>query len=86
MRFYREGTAPSIPVPGQSYGYEEDEDGVLKPQKLPPRDSTMGPAYYSVAHVRECVCVCGGGACERGRERSRCVRDAYAGSERSDPG
>ena len=64
MRFYREGTAPSIPVPGQSYGYEEDEDGVLKPQKLPPRDSTMGPAYYNVAHVRECVCVCvcvGGG-------------------------
>ena len=58
MRFYREGTAPSIPVPGQAYGYEEGEDGVLKPQKLPPRDSTMGPAYYSVAHVRECVHVC----------------------------
>ena len=51
MRFYREGTAPSIPVPGQAYGYEEGEDGVLKPQKLAPKDSTMGPAYYSVVHV-----------------------------------
>ncbi|CAI8002297.1 Sperm-tail PG-rich repeat-containing protein 2 [Geodia barretti] len=43
-------TAPSIPTPGQSYGYDETGDGDLTPQPLPPQDSTMGPAYYNVSH------------------------------------
>ena len=52
VSYYRVVTAPSIPLPGQNYGYEEDEERVLKPQILPPRDTTMGPAYYDVTHVR----------------------------------
>lgn len=49
--FYsRQKTAPSIPFPGQSYGYEEDNNGQLQPQLLPDRDKTMGPAYYNVPH------------------------------------
>ena len=55
--FYsRQKTAPSIPFPGQSYGYEEDNSGQLQPQLLPDRDKTMGPAYYNVSHVR-CIFV-----------------------------
>ena len=41
---------PSIPSPGKSYGYEEANDGSLKPQKMPDRDQSMGPAYYDVDH------------------------------------
>ena len=63
--FYsRQKTAPSIPFPGQSYGYEEDNNGQLQPQLLPDRDKTMGPAYYNVSHVRHIcnphthICTC----------------------------
>ena len=52
LLFTRKATAPSIPTPGQSYGYDETGDGNLTPQPLPPQDSTMGPAYYNVSHVR----------------------------------
>lgn len=52
VTYHRLPTAPSIPMPGQNYGYDEDGDGVLKPQKLPSKDSTIGPAYYNVRHVR----------------------------------
>ena len=44
VSYYRVATAPSIPMSGQKCGYEEDKEQVLKPQILPPRDTTMGPA------------------------------------------
>ncbi len=36
---------------GQNYGYEESDDGRLKPQLVPPTDSSIGPAYYDVSYV-----------------------------------
>lgn len=39
---------PSIPSPGQAFGFEEGRDGVLKKQKVPDIDRTIGPAYYAV--------------------------------------
>jgi hypothetical protein len=50
LTFTRKLTAPSIPTPGKSCGYDETGDGNLTPQPLPPQDSTMGPAYYDVSH------------------------------------
>ncbi|XP_071953727.1 sperm-tail PG-rich repeat-containing protein 2-like [Antedon mediterranea] len=50
VRYQRQAQAPSIPTPGQSYGYEENEDGQLKKQDAPERDSSMGPAFYNVHH------------------------------------
>ena len=52
LMFTRKPTAPSVPTPGKSYGYDETGDGNLTPQPLPPHDATMGPAYYDVSHVR----------------------------------
>ncbi|XP_046845366.1 sperm-tail PG-rich repeat-containing protein 2-like [Xenia sp. Carnegie-2017] len=46
----RKTDPPSIPSPGKSYGYEEATDGSLKPQVMPERDESMGPAYYNVDH------------------------------------
>lgn len=51
IRFQRQGTAPSIPTFGLNYGYEEGDDGVLKPQEVPVHDSTLGPAYYDLPQV-----------------------------------
>ncbi|XP_041363261.1 sperm-tail PG-rich repeat-containing protein 2-like [Gigantopelta aegis] len=46
IKFHRKPEAPSIPCPGQSFGYEEREDGTLKKQEPPSRDQSLGPAFY----------------------------------------
>ena len=51
ITFQRKADPPSIPSPGKAYGYEEAPDGSLRPQEIPNRDSSMGPAYYNVNHV-----------------------------------
>ncbi|KAM8939999.1 sperm-tail PG-rich repeat-containing protein 2 [Pelodytes ibericus] len=38
--------APSIPIPGQAFGYEETGDGSLVMQAPPKTDTSLGPAYY----------------------------------------
>ncbi|XP_067944512.1 sperm-tail PG-rich repeat-containing protein 2-like [Watersipora subatra] len=43
----RKPEAPSIPTPGQAYGFEENEDGTLRRQDPPERDTSIGPAFYS---------------------------------------
>ncbi|XP_044285156.1 sperm-tail PG-rich repeat-containing protein 2 [Varanus komodoensis] len=46
IKIFRKSDAPSIPSQGQSYGYEEAEDGTLIKHNPPARDNTLGPAYY----------------------------------------
>lgn len=50
ITYARQSTAPSIPIPGKSYGYEETDTGGLVPQAPPDKDSSIGPAYYNVYH------------------------------------
>ncbi|BFZ03078.1 hypothetical protein BsWGS_06117 [Bradybaena similaris] len=49
IKFYRKPEAPSIPSQGQAYGYEECDDGTLKRQDPPKKDTSLGPAFYSPA-------------------------------------
>ncbi|KAJ7327119.1 hypothetical protein JRQ81_016878 [Phrynocephalus forsythii] len=46
IKIFRKSEAPSIPSQGQSYGYEELEDGTLIKHNPPARDISLGPAYY----------------------------------------
>ncbi|XP_056423151.1 sperm-tail PG-rich repeat-containing protein 2 isoform X2 [Hyla sarda] len=39
-------SAPSIPTPGQAFGYEEIADGSLVRQNPAAMDNTLGPAFY----------------------------------------
>lgn len=55
IKFHRKPEAPSIPMPGQAYGYEECEDGTLKKQDPPDRDISIGPAFYKPAVVSKTV-------------------------------
>ncbi|XP_075716764.1 sperm-tail PG-rich repeat-containing protein 2 [Rhinoderma darwinii] len=43
--------APSIPTPGQAFGYEETADGSLVRQSPPAMDNTLGPAFYHPANA-----------------------------------
>ncbi|KAK1806974.1 hypothetical protein P4O66_005454 [Electrophorus voltai] len=49
--FQCEMGVPSIPSPGQAYGYEENEHRVLCRHKPPSADQSLGPAFYSPAQV-----------------------------------
>ena len=51
VTYQRKSEPPSIPTPGQAYGYQEGEDGSLQRQKPPHKDKTLGPAYYQVLDV-----------------------------------
>ena len=51
VKFHRKPEAPSIPTPGQAYGYEENDDGTLRKQDPPERDTSIGPAFYAPATV-----------------------------------
>ncbi|XP_069834449.1 sperm-tail PG-rich repeat-containing protein 2 isoform X2 [Dendropsophus ebraccatus] len=51
LRKNQNGSAPSIPTPGQAFGYEERTDGSLVKQSPPAVDSTLGPAYYNSANA-----------------------------------
>lgn len=52
IKFKRKSNAPSIPSSGLNNGYEEDSNGILKPQAAPSPDCTLGPAYYNPPVVR----------------------------------
>jgi len=57
VKYQRQVDAPSIPTPGQAFGYEETQNGVLKKQVPPDKDCTIGPAFYNNMETVETVAV-----------------------------
>ncbi|CAF0962416.1 unnamed protein product [Adineta ricciae] len=47
VKYNRKSLPPSIPDPKFAYGFEEDNTGILVPQKPPTRDGSLGPAFYN---------------------------------------
>ncbi|KAJ8381027.1 hypothetical protein SKAU_G00018050 [Synaphobranchus kaupii] len=47
LKCLRQPDIPSIPSPGQAFGYEEKGGGILRRQPGPHKDDTLGPAFYS---------------------------------------
>ncbi|XP_048364765.1 sperm-tail PG-rich repeat-containing protein 2 [Sphaerodactylus townsendi] len=57
LKLFRKTDAPSIPYRGQTFGYEESEDGTLVKHKPPEKDNTLGPAYYQEDPNDPCVTI-----------------------------
>ncbi|KAI4893609.1 hypothetical protein NFI96_013775 [Prochilodus magdalenae] len=53
VRLLFHSEAPSIPSPGQAFGYEENQHGTLCRHNPPTSDHTLGPAYYSPAQTEQ---------------------------------
>ncbi|KAL2091742.1 hypothetical protein ACEWY4_011540 [Coilia grayii] len=53
VKFVQQPGIPSIPSPGQSYGYEENSQGMLCKQSAPEKDDTLGPAFYNPVQVEK---------------------------------
>ncbi|XP_071974166.1 sperm-tail PG-rich repeat-containing protein 2 isoform X2 [Engystomops pustulosus] len=47
LKKQKSASTPSIPIPGQAFGYEETADGSLIRQNPPALDNTLGPAFYN---------------------------------------
>ncbi|XP_070302927.1 sperm-tail PG-rich repeat-containing protein 2 [Salvelinus sp. IW2-2015] len=47
LNFLPQPDIPSIPSPGQAFGYEDNGQGFLCKQKAPAKDDTLGPAFYN---------------------------------------
>lgn len=57
VKYQRQVDAPSIPSPGQAFGYEETPTGILKKQVPPNKDDTIGPAFYNNQDAYETLAV-----------------------------